>query len=100
MQFYRKEYGRIFVEKEEDIPRVREIIKDMDEFEYSYLPEDLIAVYEPPVCAPNGTPISSVSTVYNGKFDDLDLGKLMFRCWNAGIRMFCVIGRYGDAVYE
>src|SRR5574344_1162266 len=46
-EFPRKEYGRIFVEKESDIPIVKEIIRKMDGFEYGYLPEDLIAVFDP-----------------------------------------------------
>ena len=39
-EFPRKGYGRIFVEKESDIPIVKEIIRKMDDFEYGYLPED------------------------------------------------------------
>ena len=44
-QFPRKGYGRIFVEKEEDISKVKEIICKMDEFEYEYLPPELITVF-------------------------------------------------------
>ena len=39
-EFPRKGYGRIFVEKESDIPAVKEIIRKMGEFEYDYLPEN------------------------------------------------------------
>ena len=46
-EFPRKGYGRIFVEKESDILVVKEIIRKMDEFEYDYLPEGLIAVFNP-----------------------------------------------------
>ena len=45
--FPRKAYGRIFVEKEEDIDKVKEIIRKMDEFEYEYLTNDLITVFSP-----------------------------------------------------
>lgn len=27
-------------------------------------------------------------------------GELMFRCWNEGIHCFCLIGRYGTALFE
>lgn len=36
-EFPRKGYGRIFVEKEEDIEKVKDIIRKMDEFEFEYL---------------------------------------------------------------
>ena len=40
--FPRKGYGAIFVEKPEDVERVKSIIREMDEFEYGYLPENLV----------------------------------------------------------
>lgn len=101
MEFNRKGYGRIFVDKAENIPRVREIIREMDEYEYSYLPDDLITVYDPSTYKVyNEGSHSTASTVYNHKFDSLDLGELMFRCWNEGIHCFCLIGRYGTALFE
>ena len=73
----RKGYGRIYVENEGDIPRVREIIKEMDEFEYEYLPDDLIAPFGE---YPN--------VAYTHKFDDLDVDVLTATCWERGIRIW------------
>lgn len=89
MRFYTKSYGRIFVDKQENIERVKEIIKEMDDFEYTYLPDDLITVFDS----------NTFDTTYTHKFDSLDLGELMNRCWKEGIHIFCVTGAYGDAVY-
>ncbi len=41
----RKTYGRIFVAKPEDVQIVEETIREVDEFEYDYLPKGLVAVY-------------------------------------------------------
>ena len=90
MQMPRKGYGKIYVEKAEDIEKVKDIIKEMDEYEFThYLPEDLIAVFE-----------DKINTTYTHKFDSLDLGVLMENCWKQGIKMFCVDGRYGRAIYD
>lgn len=89
MHFPRKGYGRIYVEKQEDVQKVKDIIKNMDEFEYDYLPDNLIAVFE-----------GKIETVYTHKFCDLDIGLLMEKCWQNGIKMFCVEGRYGFAVWN
>lgn len=91
--FERKGYGRIFVEKEEDIPKVREIIRKMDEYEYEhYLPSDIIAVFNPKevksACTPGKTYVK-VELAYTHKFDSIDLNELTMRCWMEGIRMFC-----------
>lgn len=73
----RKGYGRIYVDTVENIDKVKEIIKEMDEFEYDYLPKDLITVYTdyPNVC-------------YTHKFDALDMDKLTGYCWSMGIRIW------------
>lgn len=91
--FERKGYGRIFVEKEEDIPKVREIIRKMDEYEYEhYLPSDLITVFNPDVheyVHDKSKKFIHVNLTYTHKFDSLDLNELTMRCWMAGIKMFC-----------
>lgn len=92
--FARKSYGRIFVEKEEDIARVKAIIRKMDEFEYDYLPEKLITVFSPNIKTfPVDNPKDHfwLDFEYTHKFDSLDLNELQFRCWAAGIKMFCVM---------
>lgn len=73
----RKGYGRIYVDTVENIEKVKAIIKEMDEFEYSYLPEKLIAVYTE---YPNVT--------YTHKFDALDMPKLTATCWRLGIKIW------------
>ena len=77
-KFTRKGYGRIYCEYAEDIIRVELVIKSMDEFEFGYMPGDMIA------------PFSMYPTVvYNGKFDDLDLNDLTARCWDIGVKIWC-----------
>jgi integrase len=70
----RKGYARIYVSKSEDVERVKQIIKELDEFEYEYLPEDLIAPFtEYPRLA------------YTHKFDGLCMNRLTAVCWKRGI---------------
>ena len=70
----RKSYGAIYVLKEEDIPKVKDIIKKMDEFEFDYLPDGLIK------------PFSDYPDVaYTHKFNDLDMDALTAICWSEGI---------------
>ena len=98
-EFPRKGYGRIFVEKEEDITKVREIIRKMDEFEYGYLSEDLIKVFDPNIKTfPAEKPKDHLwlSLAYTHKFDSLNLNELQFRCWAAGIKIFCCKDSHED----
>jgi predicted RNA-binding protein with EMAP domain len=74
-----KGYGRIYVEKKEDIQKVKDIIKQMDEFEYGYLPKDLITVFE-----------GKKEMTYTHKFADLDINDLIIKCWNQGIKCFYI----------
>ena len=83
MKFDRKAYGRIFVQKEEDIEKVKSIIKEMDEFEFGYLPEDFITVFSE----------KNMKAKYTHKFCDLDTQELTKRCWERGIYMFCWYGK-------
>lgn len=99
--FPRKTYGRIFVEKEEDIPKVKEIIRKMDEYEYTYLPEGLIKVFNPDIRTfPNDNPKDHLwlDSYYTGKFDSLNLNELQVRCWADGIKIFCCMT--GSSDYE
>ena len=72
-----KSFARIFVDTAYNIPAVHDIIRGIDKFEYDYLPEDLIAPYS-----------EYPTTVYTGKFDDMDMNILTARCWNVGIRIW------------
>jgi len=76
----RKGYGKIFVEKIEDIEKVKQIIREIDAFEYDYLPDDLITNFK-----------GEKEASYTGKFDDLDINDLIVRCWNEGIKCFYII---------
>ena len=37
-----KGYGRIYVDNQEDIQKVKDIIKELDEFEFGYLPTEYL----------------------------------------------------------
>lgn len=96
--FTRKAYGRIFVEKEEDVQKVKDIIRKMDEFEYGYLTEDLITVFSPNIRRfPDHDPKDHLwlDMAYTHKFDSLNLNELQFRCWAAGIKVFCCMNHNG-----
>ena len=69
-----KGHSRIYVQSADAIPKVENIIKEMDSFEYGYLPKQMIAHYS-----------HYPYTVYTGKFSDLDMDELTNRCWEAGI---------------
>ncbi len=73
----RKGYGRIFVQKPEDIAKIDALIKELDEFEHSYLPEQLIAVYT-----------EYPKMVYTHKFDALNMNHLTAECWKRGFQIW------------
>lgn len=72
--FTKKSYGAIYVNCPSDIDRVKEIIKEMDNYEFDYLPHDLIKPFTsyPEVC-------------YTHKFCDMDMDALTATCWSRGI---------------
>lgn len=101
--FPRKAYGRIFVEKEEDIHAVKEIIHKMDDDEFVYLPEDFITVFDPKIRsfpAENPKDYLWLNLAYTHKFDSLDLNELQFRCWAAGIKIFCCMNNDNYGAYK
>lgn len=83
--FDRGANARIFVKTESDIWKVKEIIRKMDEYEYEYLPDDLIAVYEPKIKNIGGSQKYEIKLAYTHKFDALDLNELAMRCFIAGV---------------
>jgi hypothetical protein len=84
MKLNRKGRARIYTDKLENIEKIKAIIKDLDEFEYDYLPKDLIAVFE-----------GDVHYTWNHKFDSLDMDFVMQECWKQGIFAFYAIdGEY------
>ena len=95
--FGRKSYGAIFTDSEENIESIRSIIKEMDEFEYEYLPKDMVREF----CPTMKGNVVSVPLCYTHKFDSLNLNELMLRCWQRGIRMWYIIGEssFEDATW-
>ena len=93
MMFDRKDYGRIFVEKEEDVQKVEDIIKEIDEHEFEwYYPtgnyaggnnERLVTVYSE----------ENYHSIYTGKFDDIDISRVLHEAWKQGIHCFAVFGK-------
>ena len=86
--FERKTYGRIWVPNPEDLPRVHNIIKKLDEFEFSYMPAGFVAAYADDI----------EDVIYGHKFE-LSISKLTQACWDAGIFITCVTGRFGTATF-
>lgn len=72
-----KSYGAIYVNNPNYIDKVKQVIKEMDEFEFGYLPEELIKPFQE---YPNVS--------YTGKFSDLDMDDLTARCWAKGIMIW------------
>lgn len=83
-----KGYARFITDSEENVERIKEIIKDMDDFEYEYMPKDIFFVIDkesliyvtPNSRFPAFDELLDVVLVYNGKFDNLDLDELHRRC--------------------
>lgn len=87
--FTRKGYGRIYVKNPSDIPMIHEIIKDIDEFEYDYLPEGFIApLKEYPRLVPTQ------------KFDGIDLDHLTIYCAINDIQIICLDNGHQETIYH
>lgn len=86
MMFPYKDYGRIFVEKEEDIDKIKEIIKEIDDYEYTYMPDDLITVFSE----------ENYHSKYVHKFNDMDMGEVLKVAWERGIKCFVVFGKTNE----
>jgi hypothetical protein len=84
MTFTKKGYGRIFVEKEEDISAIKDIINEIDPYEYKYyFNDDLITVFSN----------DNFESVYTHKFSDMNMTKVLHKAWERGIKCFCVFGK-------
>lgn len=77
-----KTHGRIFVMREGDESKVRDIIKEIDDGEACYMPSNFITVW-------NGNPND---IVYAHKFE-ADIDNLVTECWNRGVPILCVTGK-------
>lgn len=79
--FDKKTHGRIWVPKEEDIARVDAVIKELDDFEHSYLPSNFISVYTGDL----------LDLEYGHKFE-MSRTLLQQACMSIGIWIVCVTG--------
>ncbi len=89
-KFRYKTYGRVFVAEQEHIAVVHEAIKEVDAFEFEYMPEDLVAVYKPG--GPN-------LLVYLHKFE-IDKTALAIECMNHGVWIWCIDGGFEGSYLE
>lgn len=87
--FTRKGYGRIFCQKEEDVETVYKIIKELDEFEFDYIPSGFVV------------PVSEFpNLVFTGKFDALDKNVITAACLRKGIIVICFDNAYDEFFHE
>jgi hypothetical protein len=88
-----KGMSRCFVKNENDVERVTDIIRQMDEFESDYMPKKWIVVTE--FDFPMGVNFIEYNlgkfdnVVYNGKFD-INIDNLIQICQNFGIEVLIV----------
>ena len=79
--FERKTNGRIWTVTEDDVRMVHQVIKGIDEFEYSYMPENFVSVYKGDLH----------DTIYGHKFE-LDINTILQACWSQGVPVVCITG--------
>lgn len=70
-----KGYSRFYLYDSTKEQEVREIIKEIDEFEYGYMPKDWITSFD-----------NYPQVIYHGKFSDMDMVQLQATCWDRGIQ--------------
>jgi hypothetical protein len=81
-RFKQRGKGRIFVQCEEDIKKVKQTIHEIDQEEYYYMPEELVAVYVDTLENP-------LELIDLRKFE-LDINELTRTCIEKGIWIWCV----------
>lgn len=96
MKFPRKGYGRIFVEKEEDIQAIEDIMKEIDpeEFEGYYPIGDYLGGHNRRLVTTFSE--ESFKSIYVGKFDDMDMTQVLKKAWDKGIHCFVVFGQCNE----
>ena len=77
MNLTHKGYARIYCENPSDIQKVKAIIKELDAFEYDYLPRELITAFS-----------EYPKLTYTHKFSDIDMNYLTALCWSQGIKIW------------
>ncbi len=83
----RKGYAQIYVQHERDVQAVKDIIKELDDFEYEYLPSKMVVPFAD---YPN--------LAYTGKFDSLCMNKLTATCWSRGIHIWVCDNGNGEFI--
>jgi hypothetical protein len=78
MELVRKGESRCFVFRQEDIQKVIDIVEEIDAFEFDYMPNNWVAVWD--YSKSNTCP----HMVYNGKFD-INVPKLIDECGKKGV---------------
>lgn len=81
MEFQYKTYGRIFVADPSKIEAVMDVIKEIDDYEFTYLPTDFVAAWS-----------DKPRYLYGHKFQ-MDIYALTEKCWAKGIWIYCVTGK-------
>lgn len=76
-KLHRKGYSRLYCENRIDIPNIRGLLKEFDQFEFEYMPEKWITTSD-----------EYPKVVYTGKFDDLDIDEFTAFCWKNGFRVW------------
>lgn len=71
-----KGYGRIYCETA-DVATVEAIIKELDEYEFDYMPKGMVAPFS-----------NYPSVIYTHKFSDMDMNQLTAICWKRGIKIW------------
>ena len=95
----RKSYGRIFVQKEEDIQVVLDVVAEFFAHEVNYLGKDVIAVWkEYKVSQTDGKVYKYVPLVFTHKFEP-DLETLIAECMARGVWITAFTG-HRDALFE
>lgn len=85
MNLPRKGWARIYALNSADIEEVKAIIKEMDPFEFDYMPSDMVAHFS-----------RYPELVYTHKFDSLDMNALTAICWSRGIYIWVCGNGYTD----
>lgn len=83
----RKGFSRIYVDNSDDIERVKQIIKEIDDNEIGYLPDKLITSFSkyPKLC-------------YTHKFDAIDMNTLTAECWKRGVKIWVCDNGYSETI--
>ena len=89
--FMKKTYGRIFVPVGMTAALVHEAVRELDAYEFDYMPKDIVAVWNP------GEPPPRL--VYTHKFE-IDIDKLTALCWSRGIHVWCVTGYHDPSSFQ